>query len=484
MDDSFQSPGSERNYIATNLISREKVFGIRLVSSRFKSFTRESVEKLVTLNGGKFGSGTFGHVAVFLVKVAVLDAVRKLSKSKYPFIWSGLQALQVISYSPFNWMQRWVPFRVLADGMKMLSRPLLFLSIATAFTDEYGSNNVIPDGEEESHELSNVQAVPEENSDIPPVQSLPYTEINDEANQSLQPTSWLQRLYTEFENEGIAFPERINEDELHIFYTAANGDFTSFLSSVKKTIRWRETYRLLSSEELEMWSYLVFWHGTDVKQRPCLVVRLGSACVSLPSNDRPRFAQAVVSQVEFGVLHLVDNQNPQITVLLDCEGLTSLGFPMQMMRSCSTLLQDNFPNRLGCLLVIRLPPVARVIAQTVIQVLKPITRQKLNVIGGMYQNIVHSHLQTLPSYLGGVCTCNTCANLNIWSMQPPHTNEAATSQQRNEDNDSSGNFLLPHPSTPIDTYTNGNYDQVLRTAVISILIIWALIAFLSGLTET
>lgn len=75
-----------------------------------------------------------------------------------------------------------------------------------------------------------------------------------------------------------------------------------------------------------------------------------------------------VSQVEFGVLHLVDNQNPQITVLVDCEGLTSLGFPMQMMRSCSTLLQDNFPNRLGCLLVIRLPPVARVIAQTVIQV--------------------------------------------------------------------------------------------------------------------
>lgn len=58
----------------------------------------------------------------------------------------------------------------------MLSRPLLFLSIATAFTDEYGSDNVIPDGLEESHELSNVQAVPGENSDIPPVQSLSDTE--------------------------------------------------------------------------------------------------------------------------------------------------------------------------------------------------------------------------------------------------------------------------------------------------------------------
>lgn len=91
----------------------------------------------------------------------------------------------------------------------------------------------------------------------------------------------------------VVFWCRINEDELHIFYTAANGDFTSFLSSVKKTIRWRETFRMLSAEELEVWSNLVFWHGTDVKQRPCLVVRLGLACVSLPSNDRPRFAQAV-----------------------------------------------------------------------------------------------------------------------------------------------------------------------------------------------
>lgn len=88
-----------------------------------------------------------------------------------------------------------------------------------------------------------------------------------------------------------------------------------------------------------------------------------------------------VSQVELGVLHLVDNQNPQITVLVDCEGLTSLGFPMQMMRSCSTLLQDNFPNRLGCLLVIRLPPVARVIAQTVIQVRTlSINKFKFNII--------------------------------------------------------------------------------------------------------
>lgn len=75
-----------------------------------------------------------------------------------------------------------------------------------------------------------------------------------------------------------------------------------------------------------------------------------------------------VSQVEHGVLHLVDGKNPQITVLLDCHGLSPLRLPMKMLRYCCNLLQDNFPNLLGCLFIIRLPPVVRVLAQTFIQV--------------------------------------------------------------------------------------------------------------------
>lgn len=75
-----------------------------------------------------------------------------------------------------------------------------------------------------------------------------------------------------------------------------------------------------------------------------------------------------VSQVEHGVLHLVNEENPHITVLVDCEGLSPLKVPMHIMRTCSNLLQDHFPNRLGCLFVIRLPPVLRVIAQTFLQV--------------------------------------------------------------------------------------------------------------------
>ena len=78
-----------------------------------------------------------------------------------------------------------------------------------------------------------------------------------------------------------------------------------------------------------------------------------------------------VSQVEYGVLHLVDADNPQITVLVDCEGLSPVRIPMQIIRSCSSLLKDHFPNRLGCMFVIRLPANVHVIAQTFIQVSYP-----------------------------------------------------------------------------------------------------------------
>lgn len=109
---------------------------------------------------------------------------------------------------------------------------------------------------------------------------------------------------------------RINEDDLRRFYTAANGNFPSFLSSVKKTIRWRETYGILSLEELETWSPLVFWHGYDLKDRPCLIVRLGVACSNLPWRDRPRFAQAVGMWSDylkkFGVSHAFYSDEEEI----------------------------------------------------------------------------------------------------------------------------------------------------------------------------
>lgn len=86
---------------------------------------------------------------------------------------------------------------------------------------------------------------------------------------------------------------RLGDDELRRFYAAVNGDFSKLILAVKKTIRWRQSYKLFQPQELEAWSHFVFWHGNDLQQRPCLIIRLGLACSNLQSNDRQLFIKAV-----------------------------------------------------------------------------------------------------------------------------------------------------------------------------------------------
>lgn len=449
----------------------------QLVASRPKGFARRKCEDLVSLTRGDFGTSNVGRVAMFLVKVAALEAVRRFSKSKCPCVWRGLQGLQILVYPPFKWIQRWAPFSGLVKSMQVLSRPLLVLSIATAFTDppqcSDGTSNCISDSRDSESEVS---------AESSPVQANLNTSQSERAPRVLEYENWLTQLEQELENQGISLPERINDDELLRFYKASDNDYSCFLTSIKKTIRWRERYRFLSGEELEMWSNLVFWHGFDLLQRPCLVLRLGIACSKLASQDKPRFTQAIISQVEYGVLHLVDADNPQITVLVDCEGLSPLKIPMQMLKSCSSLLQDHFPNCLGCLFVIRLPAIVRVVAQTFIQVLKPATRKKLKLVGEMYQKVLSDNLPTLPSYLGGSCTCMKCAKIGKWDVFQP--NETGTSRiDREEDISDNEDSPSLRQSTEFDGRQNNTYDQLLRTAVISILVFWVVVALGAGIYE-
>lgn len=86
---------------------------------------------------------------------------------------------------------------------------------------------------------------------------------------------------------------RITEDDLRRFYHVANGDFSSFLSSVKRTINWRQNFRFMSIQELEDWSEMVFWHGIDAKQHPCLIIRVQSACSNIMSTERSRLPEVV-----------------------------------------------------------------------------------------------------------------------------------------------------------------------------------------------
>lgn len=478
MEDSQHNSTLTKNPEAASFVRGKKVSQTSLVASRPKTFSKNkfSYRHIASLGHGRTISSVLGDLAFFLLKVAVLEAVRRFSRAKCPFAWHGLQALQLLCYPPLKWLQRWAPFRVLLKGMQTLSRPLLVLSVATAFSDQEEPTSESSDAVSDSQEYSNVRSNPATLQHSSETKCM----ICNEAPQIVALENWLVRLHKELEDQGITLPDRMDEDELRRFHVASNGDFSSLVSSIKRTIRWRETYRLLAEEELQVWSNLLFWHGVDLRHRPCLIVRLGIAFISLPSHERPRFCQAIISQVEYGVLHLVNSDSTQITVVVDCHGLSPYRIPMQMIRSCLFLLQDHYPGRLGCVFVVRLRPVLRVFCQTLIQVLRPSTREKLRIHGENYQKVLAECLQTLPSYLGGNCNCTSCRIVSNCDVQQASETDSTNSGADISDVDVEDTEGQPH----VHNYErhrdcNTNWDLAVKTAMLVILMLLALVTLLS-----
>jgi hypothetical protein len=94
------------------------VYKGKTVASDHKSFPRSACKLIVY---SRHGTGPVGQVAIFLLKVATLETVRRVSRSKCPQVWNGLQALQLLCYPPFKWIQRWAPFKGLVKGVQVVS---------------------------------------------------------------------------------------------------------------------------------------------------------------------------------------------------------------------------------------------------------------------------------------------------------------------------------------------------------------------------
>lgn len=206
MGDTFDNHGLRKNSNVTSVITNKKVSNGCMVASSPKSFSQKSPRPIISKNHKIIGSGPAGEAALFLLKVALLEIVRRFSRRRFPFVWCGMRALQVLCYPPFKWIQRWVPFKGLVNSMQTLSRPLLVLSIATAFSDQSG-RNVTSIPIDDSQGLNDSEASSESHSELSPVQSTLDTRILDEAPQSQSSTDWLLQLYAELENQGIVLPE-------------------------------------------------------------------------------------------------------------------------------------------------------------------------------------------------------------------------------------------------------------------------------------
>lgn len=88
------------------------------ITSGPRSFARQPLRSLASKKW-EIGKGTRGQVVSFLIKTIALEAVRRFSKAKCPFLWTGLQGLQVLCVPPLKWIQRWSPFGFLVKGMQV-----------------------------------------------------------------------------------------------------------------------------------------------------------------------------------------------------------------------------------------------------------------------------------------------------------------------------------------------------------------------------
>ncbi|KAL6954349.1 hypothetical protein U1Q18_041948 [Sarracenia purpurea var. burkii] len=305
MGDTFDDLGSRKNSQVKQVtsVNTNKSFPKRrLVASSPKSFSEKFARQVGSFNRSRMGRGTAHDAALFLLKIAALETVRRFSRARCPFVWCAIQALQFLCYPPLKWIQRWVPIKGLVNCLQLsatqisvrgcrslcswlsivvgglpigyldllgfaelaivhccrgllawfrslpvrffslaagwgaspvhpillppvngptsnrveiqklqlstLSRPLLVLSIATAFSDQPGCSNITSDAIDDSNVPNDSQSSSESNSDLRSVQSTLDIRILDEIPQSQSSTNWLFQLYEELEKQGINLPER------------------------------------------------------------------------------------------------------------------------------------------------------------------------------------------------------------------------------------------------------------------------------------
>lgn len=126
MGDSFPNHVPITRSEASGSMTSRKDSKLTLDASSSESLPHVLLKKTPLLfNNGKIRKSAAVDVAMFLLKVGALETVRRLSKARCPFVWSGLQALQVFCYPPLKWLQRWNPFRNLIKGAQVC----LYLSL-------------------------------------------------------------------------------------------------------------------------------------------------------------------------------------------------------------------------------------------------------------------------------------------------------------------------------------------------------------------
>ncbi|KAG0630944.1 hypothetical protein M758_1G215400 [Ceratodon purpureus] len=415
---------------------------------------------------------TAGSVLVFCGKLAALEVLRRGTQARCRLVWWALQGLSVSGAPGLGWLRRWAPFRALADASESFSKPMIFLSLTTVVVSAYN--------EAREKKTSDV-------SDKDPGVHLAVVDTGTgEIEEEIlvvdkQVATSVAPMREELSKHGVIVPERVADDEVRRFWLASKGDTAKFVTMMRRTLEWRQSYDFVPESELRGWSSLVFWHLRDAHDRPILIIRLGPACNGLTPAQRPQFAQAVISQVEYGIQNLLTMDDPRLTVVMDCQGTTAFGFPVKMLKSCVALVQEHYPMRLASLFVVNAPPLVHAVANAIIQMLRPATREKIRVEGDQYAEVLAKSfggLDTLPAVLGGTCSCANCvASEEKVSAKVSLMDSLANSEAKQPEY---------HVEVPKKTMhdvvlsARNPHLPLLRVIILCLVGLWIVIAMLSG----
>lgn len=119
MGDSLPSSEFGKKTGTASIVTNNKLTKRRSVAPLPKASSQPSFRHIASLSHSRSANDAVGHVALFILKVAALETVRRFSRAKCPFAWRSIQALQVLCYPPFKWIQRVAPFRSLAKGIQV-----------------------------------------------------------------------------------------------------------------------------------------------------------------------------------------------------------------------------------------------------------------------------------------------------------------------------------------------------------------------------
>jgi hypothetical protein len=112
------------------------------------------------------------------------------------------------------------------------------------------------------------------------------------------------------------------------------------------------------------------------------------------------------------------------------------------------------------------------------QLLNQSTKQKLRFEGESYKKTLAEFLQIVPAFLGGKCNCSRCKKPRDGSFimtgegSRSHISPGSTSPTTDMDFDEE--LELPSPYT---------CENAIRAAIIGLLMVWIVIAFLAGMND-